>query len=87
MLPVHSHPDSMPTGSPLGDEVGDRELRVLVVDDHPAATGVMQLVAEQPDLVVVDAVGSAEAAMSLAGRDQIDVAVVDISWDRTAVCG
>ena len=37
----------------------------------------MQLLEEQPDLSVVDAVGSAEAAMSLAEREPIDVAVVD----------
>jgi DNA-binding NarL/FixJ family response regulator len=75
MLTVHSHPDSMATG---GGEVGRHELRVLVVDDHPAVrAGVMRLLEEQPDLVVADAVGSAEAAMSLAEREPIDVAVVD----------
>jgi DNA-binding NarL/FixJ family response regulator len=68
----------MPTGAPLGGEVGDREVRVLVVDDHPAVrTGVMQLLEEQPDLFVVDAVGSADAPMSLAEREPIHVAVVD----------
>jgi DNA-binding NarL/FixJ family response regulator len=78
MLTVHSHPDSMPTGSPPGGEAGDRALRVLVVDDHPAVrAGVMQLLEQQPELAVVDAVESAEAAMSLAERDPIDVAVVD----------
>jgi DNA-binding NarL/FixJ family response regulator len=78
MVSVDSHPDSMATGAPLGGEVGDREVRVLVVDDHPAVrTGVMQLLEEQPDLSVVDAVGSADAAMSLAKREPIDVAVVD----------
>jgi DNA-binding NarL/FixJ family response regulator len=78
MSTVHSHPDSMPTGSPLIGQAGDHELRMLVVDDHPAVrTGVTQLLVEQPDLVVVDAVSSAEAAMSLAEREPIDVAVVD----------
>jgi len=78
MLTVHPHPDRMTAGEPLGPEAGDRALRVLVVDDHPAVrTGVMQLLEEQPDLIVVDAVGSAEAAMSLAERERIDVAVVD----------
>jgi DNA-binding NarL/FixJ family response regulator len=78
MLTVHSHPNSIATGAPLGDEVGHRELRVLVVDDHAAVrTGVLQLLGEQPDLVVVAAVGSAEAAMSVAEREPIDVAVVD----------
>jgi DNA-binding NarL/FixJ family response regulator len=62
----------------LGGEVGDRELRVLVVDDHPAVrTGVRQLLEEQPGLSVVGSVGSAEAALSLAERKPVDVAVVD----------
>lgn len=57
---------------------GEAELDVLVVDDHPAVrTGVLQLLAEQPDLRVIDAVASAEAAMSLAERVPVDVAVVD----------
>jgi DNA-binding NarL/FixJ family response regulator len=78
MLSVDSHPDSMAMGAPLGGDAGDREVRVLVVDDHPAVrTGVTQLVEEQSDLSVVDAVGSADAAMSLAEREPIDVAVVD----------
>jgi DNA-binding NarL/FixJ family response regulator len=78
MLDVHSQPNPKTTRARRGREVGDRELLVLVVDDHPAVrTGVMQLLGEQPDLSVVDAVGSAEAAMSLAERKQIDVAVVD----------
>ena len=54
------------------------QLRVLVIDDHPAVrTGVLQLLEKQPDLAVVDAVGSAKAAMSVAEREPIDVAVVD----------
>jgi len=78
MLTVHPHPDRAPVGEPLGPEAGGRELRVLVVDDHPAVrAGVLQLLGEQRDLSVVDAVGSAEAAMSLAERERVDVAVVD----------
>jgi hypothetical protein len=43
-----------------------RPLRLLVVDDHPAVrTGVAQLLAEQPDLVIADAVDRAETAMTL----------------------
>lgn len=78
MLTVHSHPDSMAAGALFGGEAGERVLRVLVVDDHPAVrAGVLQLLEEQPDLCVLDAVGSADAAMSLAEREPIDVAVVD----------
>jgi two-component system response regulator DevR len=60
-----SEPDSAP-------------LRLLVVDDHPAVRmGLRELFDDQPDFVVVDAVDSADAAMSLAEREPVDVAVVD----------
>ncbi len=53
-------------------------LRVLVVDDHPAVRlGLLHLLEDQPDLVIVDAVSSAEEARSIAEREPIDVAVVD----------
>ncbi len=57
MQKVHSHPASMAMGSPPGGQVGDRALRVLIVDDHPAVrSGLLQLLEEQPELLVVDAV-------------------------------
>jgi DNA-binding NarL/FixJ family response regulator len=53
-------------------------LRVMVVDDHTAVRlGVLQLLEDQPDMVVVEAVSSAEVARALAEREPIDVAVVD----------
>jgi two-component system response regulator DevR len=53
-------------------------LRLLVVDDHPAVRlGLLQLLDDQPDFVVVEAACSAEEARSLAEREPIDVAVVD----------
>jgi DNA-binding NarL/FixJ family response regulator len=56
----------------------DPALRVLVVDDHPAVRmGLRELFEDQPDFLVVDAVESADAAMALAEREPIDVAVVD----------
>jgi DNA-binding NarL/FixJ family response regulator len=52
--------------------------RLLVVDDHPAVRiGLRSLLEDQPDFVIVDAVGTAEAALSVAEREAIDVAVVD----------
>ncbi|MGO9961221.1 MAG: response regulator transcription factor [Solirubrobacteraceae bacterium] len=78
MLTVHPHSHHMTASEQVGREAGYRVLRVLVVDDHPAVrTGVLALLEEQPDLVVIDAVGSAEAAMSLVEREPVDVAVVD----------
>jgi DNA-binding NarL/FixJ family response regulator len=57
-------------------EAGD--VRLLVVDDHPAVrAGVMALLAAQPGLSVLDAVDSAEAALSIARVQPVDVAVVD----------
>ena len=76
MLSVDSVTDQMTAERPRS--ASGRELRVLVVDDHAAVrAGVLQLLEEQPDLTVIDAVGSAEAAISLAELQPVDVAVVD----------
>jgi DNA-binding NarL/FixJ family response regulator len=51
---------------------------VLVVDDHPAVRrGLHELLQDQPDFQVLDAVASAEDAMAVAERTTVDVAVVD----------
>ena len=58
--------------------LADPLLRVLVVDDHPAVrTGLFHLLDDQSDLEVVDAVPSADAALQIAERERVDVAVVD----------
>ena len=65
-----------PTRSNHADDL--TRLRLLVVDDHPAVRlGLLQLLDDQPDFVVVEAACSAEEARSLAEREPIDVAVVD----------
>jgi DNA-binding NarL/FixJ family response regulator len=52
--------------------------RVLVVDDHPAVRwGLVQLLEDQQDMAVVAVADTAEAALSQAERDEVDVAVVD----------
>lgn len=53
-------------------------VRCLVVDDHPAVRlGLRELLAAEPAIEVVDAVASAEAALALAERSPVDVAIVD----------
>jgi len=53
-------------------------IRCLVVDDHPAVRmGLLGLLEDQPDFVVLDAVATAEAAVAFAESNAIDVAVVD----------
>jgi DNA-binding NarL/FixJ family response regulator len=53
-------------------------VRCLVVDDHPAIReGLCALLGAQPDLEVVEAVASAEAAATVAERTGVDVAIVD----------
>jgi DNA-binding NarL/FixJ family response regulator len=53
-------------------------IRVLVVDDHPAVRlGLRKLLEDQPDLVLVAVVETAEAALSIAEHEPVDVAVVD----------
>ncbi|HTU86972.1 MAG TPA: response regulator [Solirubrobacteraceae bacterium] len=52
--------------------------RVLVVDDHEAVrAGLRDLLADEADLEVAAAVATAEAAIEIAEREPIDVAVVD----------
>jgi DNA-binding NarL/FixJ family response regulator len=52
--------------------------RLLVVDDHPAMrAGLRDLLMDQPDFTVVAATDTAEAALEIAERDWVDVAVVD----------
>ncbi len=53
-------------------------IRVLVVDDHPAVRiGLRRLLEDQRDFVLIDAVPTAEAAISVAEQGWLDVAVVD----------
>jgi two-component system, NarL family, response regulator DevR len=52
--------------------------QLLVVDDHPAVrAGLRDLLEDEADFEVVAAVATAEAALSVAEREPIDVAVVD----------
>jgi DNA-binding NarL/FixJ family response regulator len=52
--------------------------RLLVVDDHPAVrAGLTELLAGEADFELVDVVETAEAAMQVAEREAIDVAIVD----------
>ncbi len=66
VLPEHIQPETR------------EQLRLLVVDDHPAVRrGLHELLEDQPDFHVLEAVSSAEEAMSVAEREPLDVAVVD----------
>lgn len=54
------------------------QLRLLVVDDHPAVrSGLRELLDGQPDFEVTAAVPNAEEAMAVAEQTELDVAVVD----------
>jgi len=55
-------------------------IRVLVVDDHPLVRdGLTAVLRVEPDMDVVGAVGTAEAALALMERARPDVLVVDNS--------
>jgi DNA-binding NarL/FixJ family response regulator len=52
--------------------------RLLIVDDHAAVrAGLRELLDDEADFAVVAAVATAEAALSVAEREPVDVAVVD----------
>lgn len=76
MITVRERP--APTPDLLASSADPTRLRLMVVDDHPAIRlGLLQLLDDQPDFVIVDAASSAEEARSLAESDPIDVAIVD----------
>jgi two-component system response regulator DevR len=53
-------------------------IRCLVVDDHQAVrVGLHDLLSDQPDLEVLAAVATAQAAVSFAQDHELDVAIVD----------
>ena len=55
-----------------------QQIRLLVVDDHPAVRlGLTQLLEGQPDFAVESVCENAEAAVAAAEHERIDVAVVD----------
>ncbi len=64
-------------GDPI-DDPASRQIRILVVDDHPAVrSGLVQLLEQQPDLSVEAVCINAEGAVAQADAGGIDVAVVD----------
>jgi DNA-binding NarL/FixJ family response regulator len=55
-----------------------RDLRLLVVDDHPAVrVGLERLLEEEPDFQVISVAATAQAAVAKAAADDIDLAIVD----------
>jgi DNA-binding NarL/FixJ family response regulator len=71
-LPKRHYPNHRLTATQLAP------LGLLVVDDHPAVRwGLVQLLDDAPDLEVVAAVSTAEAAVGEAEHKSFDVAIVD----------
>jgi DNA-binding NarL/FixJ family response regulator len=59
-------------------EAYQETIRILVVDDHPAVRwGLVQLLDDQPDMTVVAAAETAEAALARAASEEVNVAVID----------
>lgn len=59
---------------------GGRKCKVLLVDDHPIVRqGLIQLINEEPDMVVIGEASNAREATEQAQQLSPDVAVIDIS--------
>src|SRR3954452_17576411 len=68
---------------PLG---GNAHVRVLLADDEPALRDALStLLAQEPSLALVGAAADAEEAVTLAQREQPDVALVDVSMPAGGV--
>jgi len=56
-------------------------IRLLLADDHPVVRAGLRAVLEtEPDLVVVDEAATAEEAVDLAGRGDVDVVLMDLRF-------
>jgi DNA-binding NarL/FixJ family response regulator len=59
-----------------------KKYRVLVVDDHPLfRKGVVQLLQDEPDMEVRAQAGTSSEAISAVRRNDVDLAVIDISLE------
>lgn len=66
-------------------EPGQKKTRILVVDDHAVVRqGLMKLINEESDLVVCAEADSASQALEALDRQEIDLAIVDISLEGTS---
>jgi len=64
---------------PIGRRAGERQARVLVVDDHNAvAQAVAMAIESQPDLLCVGTAGTVEEARRLAAELAPDVVLIDV---------
>jgi two-component system invasion response regulator UvrY len=55
-------------------------IRVLIADDHPIVRrGLLQIVADQPDMTLIADTGDGREALQLADSHPLDVVVLDIS--------
>jgi len=60
----------------------ETKIKVLLVDDHPLVReGLVNLINQQPDLMVCGEAGNETQALEVIGQTQPDVAVVDISLE------
>jgi DNA-binding NarL/FixJ family response regulator len=77
------------TSSTMMDGRGpDGRVRALVVDDHPLfRDGICRLLAREPTLDVLAAVGSAGEALEVARAQTIDLAIVDLVLPLTGGLG
>lgn len=58
------------------------KIKILIVDDHSIVRkGLIQLINQEPDLVVCAEAENAERALEAIEQQQVDLAIVDISLD------
>jgi len=66
------------------EQNSDKKIKILIVDDHSIARkGLIQLINEEPDLVVCAEAENAAQALEAIEKQQVDLAIVDISLDGT----
>ena len=65
-------------------ETGGKQIRILVVDDHPLVhQELVRLISEEPGFTVCAEAESTRRSLEILEKQQIDLAVVNISLDST----
>src|SRR5512136_2071144 len=62
--------------------MADKNIKIMIVDDHPLVRqGMKKVIEREQDLTVISEAGSAEEAIRNISQEEPDLAIVDISLE------
>jgi DNA-binding NarL/FixJ family response regulator len=65
--------------------MAEKQIKIIIVDDHPLVRqGMKKVIEKEQDLTVINEAGSAEEAIRLISQEEPELAIVDISLESEA---